>query len=229
MPEKPILVCAYPLWLGSPARNCWHREITAGRACSVLRVSPGAWGVRESWTPETPLGPGIPGLIRSRANRKPVSIIQAVVNALLTKVIVLLPVAFSCVAAPRSSMMLEHRGSPLALVGPDAIALPVVDRYRYGVVLGSVMTSAGERGCNGDAWLQPWKAHVADVRPIAAARLFNMFRFPQLLPGRYVLGVRCLGFQPVHRRVEVRVGHVIRAVVTMRPQPLDRSNLPRKQ
>jgi hypothetical protein len=59
-----------------------------------------------------------------------------------------------------------------------------------------------------------------DVRPIAAARLMNMFRFPQLLPGSYVLGVRCLGFQPVRRRVEVRVGHVVRAVVTMRPQPL---------
>jgi hypothetical protein len=47
-----------------------------------------------------------------------------------------------------------------------------------------------------------------------------MFRFPQLLPGSYVLGVRCLGFQPIHRRVEVRVGHVVRAVVTMRPQHL---------
>ncbi|HEY3013151.1 MAG TPA: hypothetical protein VGJ36_10410 [Gemmatimonadales bacterium] len=44
--------------------------------------------------------------------------------------------------------------------------------------------------------------------------------FPQLLPGSYVLGVRCLGFQPVRRRVEVRVGHVLRAVVTMRSQPL---------
>jgi hypothetical protein len=118
-------------------------------------------------------------------------------------------------------MTLERRGDPLAVVGPDAVALPVIDRYRYGVVLGSVLTETGERGCNGDAWLQPWNAPVMDVRPIWAARLQNMFRFPQLLPGRYVLGVRCLGFQPVRRRVEVRVGHVVRAVVTMRPKRLE--------
>ncbi len=117
-------------------------------------------------------------------------------------------------------MLLERRGNPLGTVGPDAIALPVLDRYRYGVVLGSVITTAGERGCNGDAWLQPKDVPFADVRPIAAARLMNMFRFPQLLPGSYVLGVRCLGFQPVRRRVEVQVGQVVRAVVTMRPQPL---------
>ena len=123
--------------------------------------------------------------------------------------------------AQQSSMMLERRGDPpLAMVGPDAVALPPSDRYRYGVVLGSVLTETGERGCNGDAWLQPWKAPVMDVRPIAAARLQNMFRFPQLLPGSYVLGVRCLGFQPVHRRIEVRVGHVVRAVVTMSPKRL---------
>jgi hypothetical protein len=130
-----------------------------------------------------------------------------------------LPGLLACVA-PGSSMLLERRGNPLGIIGPDAIALPVLERYRYGVVLGSVMTEKGERGCNGDAWLQPRNAPVADVRPIAAARLQNMFRFPQLLPGSYVLGVRCLGFQPVRRRVEVRVGHVVRAVVTMRPQPL---------
>jgi hypothetical protein len=123
-------------------------------------------------------------------------------------------------AAAQSTMSLEHRGSPLDLEGPDAYALPLTDRYRYGVVLGSVLTSTGERGCNGDAWLQPWKAPVVDVRPIAAARLLNMFRFPQLLPGSYVLGVRCMGYQPVRRRVNVRVGHIVRAVVTMRPQPL---------
>jgi hypothetical protein len=137
-----------------------------------------------------------------------------------TALLVLLPWAVGCLEAQQSSMALEQRGDPtLAVVGPDAVALPVGDRYRYGVVLGSVITEAGERGCNGDAWLQPWQAPVMDVRPIAAARLQNMFRFPQLLPGSYVLGVRCLGFQPVHRRVEVRVGHVVRAVVTMRPKP----------
>jgi hypothetical protein len=119
-------------------------------------------------------------------------------------------------------MRLERRGEALAPLGPDALALPVYDRYRYGVVLGSVLTETGERGCNGDAWLQPWKAPVMDVRPIRAARLQNMFRFPQLLPGSYVLGVRCLGFQPVRRRVEVRVGHVLRAVVTMRPKRLEK-------
>jgi hypothetical protein len=117
-------------------------------------------------------------------------------------------------------MLVERRGGHLGIVGPDALALPVIERYRYGVVLGSVVTAEGERGCNGDAWLQPLNAPVVDVRPIAAARLLNMFRFPQLLPGSYVLGVRCMGFQPVRRTVEVRVGYVVRAVVTMRPQPL---------
>jgi hypothetical protein len=127
----------------------------------------------------------------------------------------------SCLPVARSSMMLEQRRSPLLENhGPDAVALPVIDRYRYGVVLGSVVTATGERGCNGDAWLQPRHASVADVRPIAAARLQNMFRFPQLLPGRYILGVRCMGFQPVRREVEVRVGSVVRALVTMRPQEL---------
>ena len=138
----------------------------------------------------------------------------------LCPVLVLLATAQSRLVAQGSSIALEKRGEPLAVVGPDAVALPVDERYRYGVVLGSVLTSTGERGCNGDAWLQPWKAPVVDVRPIAAARLQNMFRFPQLLPGSYVLGVRCLGFQPIRRRVEVRVGHVVRAVVTMRPQRL---------
>jgi hypothetical protein len=123
-------------------------------------------------------------------------------------------------AAAQSSMVLELRDSPLGLVGPDIVALPLTDRWRYGVVVGSVMTEAGERGCNGEVWLQPWKAPVRDVRSIRAARLMNMFRFPQLLPGRYVLGVRCMGFQPVRRRVDVKVGQVVRAVVTMRPQPL---------
>ena len=147
-------------------------------------------------------------------------------NTCVRELIALLPVAFSCVAAaPHSSMMLEERGSPLAVVGPDVIALPLTDRYRYGVVVGSVVTAAGERGCNGDAWLQPWRAPVADVRPIAAARLLNMFRFPRLLPGEYVLGVRCMGFEPVRRRVEVEVGHVVRAVVTMRPQPLRQTSV----
>jgi hypothetical protein len=122
--------------------------------------------------------------------------------------------------SPHSTMELERRGSPLAMVGPDAYALPLTERYRYGVVVGSVLTSTGERGCNGDAWLQPRNAPVMDVRPIAAARLLNMFRFPQLLPGSYVLGVRCMGFQPVEEPVEVRVGQVVRAVVTMRPQPI---------
>jgi hypothetical protein len=141
-------------------------------------------------------------------------ILPAAVNLLL-----LLPLP-SCLPEVRSSMMLEHRGMPLETAGPDAVALPVIDRYRYGVVLGSVVTTNGERGCNGDAWLQPRHATVADVRPIAAARLLNMFRFPELLPGRYILGVRCMGFQPIRREVEVRVGSVVRALVTMRPQPL---------
>ena len=126
----------------------------------------------------------------------------------------------ACAQTQHSTMELERRGSPLGVMGPDAYALPLTDRYRYGVVVGSVLTSAGERGCNGDAWLQPRNAPVMDVRPIAAARLLNMFRFPQLLPGSYILGIRCMGFQPVSQRLEVKVGQVVRAVVTMRPQPL---------
>jgi hypothetical protein len=139
-------------------------------------------------------------------------------------VLLVLAAVVGC-AVPRSSMLLERRGArSLDVVGPDAVALPVPERFRYGVVLGSVMTAAGERGCSGDAWLQPRNAPVMDVRPIAPARLMNMFRFPQLLPGHYVLGVRCMGFQPVRRTVEVRVGNVVRAVVRMRSQPL--RNLP---
>ena len=114
-------------------------------------------------------------------------------------------------------MQLESVVRPLRTSGPDAVALPVADRYRYGVVLGSVVTTDGGRGCNGEVWLQPVGAPVRDVRGIAAARLQNMFRFPQLLPGRYELGVRCLGFEPVRQKVQVRIGHVLRAVVTMHP------------
>jgi hypothetical protein len=163
---------------------------------------------------------GMLDLIRWPANPNVGSSIQHSVTTASSLLTACVLVALACAGTPRSSMVLERRGSPLALSGPDLVALPLVDRYRYGVVLGSVMTDTGERGCDGDAWLQPWKAPVADVRPISAARLMNMFRFPQLLPGSYVLGVRCMGFQPVRRRVDVRVGQVVRAVVTMRPQPL---------
>jgi hypothetical protein len=120
-----------------------------------------------------------------------------------------------CTPSTRSTMQLENPGYPLKTTGPDAVALPVHDRYRYGVVLGSVITSTGERGCNGEVWLQPEGAPVRDVRTIAQARLQNMFRFPQLLPGRYELGVRCFGYHPVRATVRVRIGHVLRAVVTM--------------
>jgi hypothetical protein len=116
-------------------------------------------------------------------------------------------------------MTLERRPRPLAVDGPDALALPVSDRYRYGVVLGSVVTTNGARGCHGEVWLHPAGAPVRDVRSIAPARLQNMFRFPQLLPGRYELGVRCFGYQPVRRTVEVRIGQIWRAVVTMYPIP----------
>lgn len=112
-------------------------------------------------------------------------------------------------------MVLERRVRPLDTSGPDAMALPVDDRYRYGVVVGSVLTAEGGRGCNGEVWLEPVGAPVRDVREVAAARLRNMFRFPQLLPGRYQLGVRCFGFEPVRKTVEVRIGQVLRAVVTM--------------
>ena len=112
-------------------------------------------------------------------------------------------------------MVIERRVRPLGTSGPDAVALPVDDRYRYGVVLGSVITDEGQRGCNGEVWLQPSGAPVRDVRSIAGARLQNMFRFPQLLPGRYVLGVRCFGYRPVRKTMDVRIGQVLRAVVTM--------------
>jgi hypothetical protein len=130
-----------------------------------------------------------------------------------------LALAGGCAAGVKSSMVLERHVRPLGTSGPDAVALPVSDRYRYGVVVGSVMTAEGERGCNGEVWLQPAGAPVRDVRTIAGARLQNMFRFPQLLPGRYELGVRCLGFEPVRKRVEVRIGQVVRAVVTMVRHP----------
>jgi hypothetical protein len=132
---------------------------------------------------------------------------------------VLLLLALGCARATRSSMSLELRPRPLATDGPDAMALPVGDRYRYGVVVGSVVTTEGGRGCNGEVWLHPAGAPVRDVRSIAAARLQNMFRFPQLLPGRYELGVRCFGYQAVRRKVTVRIGQVLRAVVTMHPVP----------
>lgn len=125
----------------------------------------------------------------------------------------------ACAGVPHSTMRLENYGGLLPTTGPDAVALPVGDRYRYGVVLGSVMTASGERGCDGEVWLQPIGAPVRDVRSIAPARLQNMFRFPQLLPGRYELGVRCFGYRPVRRKVRVRIGHVLRAVVTMSPLP----------
>lgn len=131
----------------------------------------------------------------------------------------MLLLGLGCGPAGRSSMSLELRPRPLATDGPDAFALPVGDRYRYGVVLGSVLTAQGGRGCNGEVWLHPAGAPVRDIRSIAAARLQNMFRFPQLLPGRYELGVRCFGYQAVRRKVTVRIGQVLRAVVTMHPVP----------
>jgi len=121
----------------------------------------------------------------------------------------------ACAGGSRSTMTIERRPRPLSTTGPDAVALPVEDRYRYGVVLGSVLTEDGERGCNGEVWLEPAGAPVRDVRAIAAKRLHNMFRFPQLLPGRYELGVRCFGFEPVREKVDVRIGQVLRALVTM--------------
>jgi hypothetical protein len=143
---------------------------------------------------------------------------RAVTRAHLA-VLALSAVTAGCGPSTRSIMTLERRPRPLAVDGPDAVALPVSDRYRYGVVLGSVVTAEGARGCNGEVWLQPAGAPVRDVRSIAAARLQNMFRFPQLLPGRYELGVRCFGYEPVRRTVEVRIGQVWRAVVTMYPIP----------
>jgi hypothetical protein len=124
-----------------------------------------------------------------------------------------------CAGGAKSSMVIERHVRPLGITGPDALALPVDDRYRYGVVVGSVMTVEGGRGCSGEVWLEPAGAPVRDVRTIAGARLQNMFRFPQLLPGRYELGVRCLGFEPVRETVEVRIGQVVRAVVTMVRHP----------
>lgn len=134
-------------------------------------------------------------------------------------VFALLTLLAGCGPSTRSSMTLERRPRPLAVDGPDVVALPISDRYRYGVVLGSVVTVDGARGCNGEVWLQPAGAPVRDVRSIAGARLQNMFRFPQLLPGRYELGVRCFGYEPVRRTVQVRIGQVWRAVVTMSPIP----------
>lgn len=128
-----------------------------------------------------------------------------------------------CGGGTRSTMVLERHVRPLGTTGPDAVALPVHERYRYGVVVGSVLTETGERGCNGEVWLEPEGAPVRDVRTIAGKRLHNMFRFPQLLPGRYELGVRCFGFEPVTKKVDVRIGQVLRAVVTMAGRRADGS------
>ena len=125
----------------------------------------------------------------------------------------------ACAGGTASSMQIERHVRPLGTTGPDAVALPVYDRYRYGVVVGSVLTETGERGCNGEVWLEPEGAPVRDVRAIADQRLHNMFRFPQLLPGCYELGVRCFGFTPVKKKVDVRIGEVVRAVVTMARRP----------
>lgn len=125
----------------------------------------------------------------------------------------------ACSGGTRSTMVIERYSRPLSTTGPDAVALPVHERYRYGVVLGSVLTDAGERGCSGEVWLTPKGAPVRDVRTIAPERLHNMFRFPQLLPGRYELGVRCFGYRPVKEKVDVRIGQVVRAVVTMAKRP----------
>ena len=125
----------------------------------------------------------------------------------------------ACARTTPSTMVIERHVRPLGRTGPDAVALPVYERYRYGVVVGSVVTETGERGCNGEVWLEPEGAPVRDVRTIADQRLHNMFRFPQLLPGRYELGVRCLGFTPVRKKVDVRIGEVVRAVVTMARRP----------
>jgi hypothetical protein len=133
----------------------------------------------------------------------------------MRRLLVWTALVLGCTPSTRSTMQLQNPGYPLKTTGPDAVALPVDDRYRYGVVLGSVVTSTGERGCNGEVWLQPEGAPVRDVRTIAQARLQNMFRFPQLLPGRYELGVRCFGYHPVRATVRVKIGHVLRAVVTM--------------
>ena len=60
-----------------------------------------------------------------------------------TAVLGLLACVGGCGPSTRSSMTLERRPRPLAVDGPDAVALPVSDRYRYGVVLGSVLTDIG--------------------------------------------------------------------------------------
>jgi hypothetical protein len=58
----------------------------------------------------------------------------------------LLVVLGACASGTSSQMRLERRGRPLGTSGPDAIALPMADRYRFGVVLGSVVTASGEHG-----------------------------------------------------------------------------------
>jgi hypothetical protein len=117
-----------------------------------------------------------------------------------------------------SRIELERHGPPLSREGPDSAALPFEDRFRYGAVVGTVLTAAGERGCRGEVWLQPEGTPLIDARAVDAARLGNMFRFPQLPAGRYVLGARCLGYAPVRRTVRVTRGVVVRAVVTMAPR-----------
>ena len=117
-------------------------------------------------------------------------------------------------------MQLENPRLPAqAPRGPDAVALPVDDRYRYGVVVGSVVTATGERGCNGEVWLEPEGAPVRDVRTIATSTLAEHVPLSPA-PARALRAGRAMcRVPPVRAKVRVRIGDVVRAVVTMAREP----------
>src|SRR5687768_15657710 len=144
--------------LALPARDRLILRTEPGRGGSASSYPTGA-GQRAGSLPTARCPRGARGIGRlglgsrsqraARFRRQPTLMrigVSKTLMTLLRTVLILLPGLAGCLAVPRSSMLVERRGGHLGIVGPDALALPVIERYRYGVVLGSVVTAEGERG-----------------------------------------------------------------------------------
>ena len=120
-------------------------------------------------------------------------------------------------APPCASSVAGGRSST---TGPDAVALPVDDRYRYGVVLGSVMTASGRAGLQRRG-LAPADRRAGAGRPLhrTARGCRTCSASPSCFRAGTSWGCGASGFMPVRQQVEVRIGQVVRAVVTMAPTP----------